>query len=75
MVDFGEKHTGDLVGPVDLSAQLAPLQKSGIIERFVGDPQRSMDPIIQRHLDQIALLEARGDVAPERSIYILIPDS
>lgn len=59
----------------NLGSQLEPLQRGGLIEQFVGEPERSMDRIIQTHLDRVALLEARGDKAPERPIYIFNPDS
>jgi len=59
----------------NLASKLEPLRKSGLIERFVGGPEPSMDHIIQTHLDKVALLEARGDKSPERPIYIFNPDS
>ena len=59
----------------NLVSQLEPLKRGGLIEQFVGEPERSMDRMIQVHLDKVALLEARGDKAPERPIYIFNPDS
>lgn len=49
--------------------------RGGLVEGAVGEPERSMDGMIGRHLDRIALLSARGDTAPERPIYIFNPDS
>ena len=61
--------------PFDISAQLERLKTSGLIEGSVGDVERSMDSLLQTHLTEIALLQARGDTAPERPFYIFNPDS
>lgn len=49
--------------------------KGGLIEAVVGEPERRMDGIVKRHLDRVALLQARGDTSPERPVYIFNPDS
>ncbi len=61
--------------PKDVSAQLEQMKAGGLIEAQIGGPERSMDRMIDSHLGTVAMLEARGDMAPERPLYIFNPDS
>lgn len=51
------------------------LKEGGLISEVVGPPEKSMDGMVQRHLDRVALLQARGDRLPERPMYIFNPDT
>jgi hypothetical protein len=59
----------------DIDAQLKPYKAGGLIEYALGEPEQSMEGIIGSHFAKIALLEARGDKAPERPVYIFNPDN
>jgi hypothetical protein len=61
--------------PEDISAQLDRVKAGGLIESAAGGLERSMDSLVQGHLAQVAMLEARGDTAPERPFYIFNPDT
>lgn len=56
-------------------AAIAPYLAGGLIEGAVGGLERSMVTLVQSHLTEVALLQAKGDIAPERPFYIFNPDT
>ena len=74
-----------MTAPGEFEKSLVPFSESeaaieqykagGIIEHALGAPEQSMDRMIQGHLGEVALFEARGDNTPERPMYIFNPES
>lgn len=56
-------------------AHIEQYKAGGLINHALGAPERTMDGLIQSHLERTALLEARGDTAPERPMYVFNPDN
>lgn len=60
---------------LELADQIDNLKIGGLISHPLSNPEKGMHGFVQEHLDRIALLQARGDTAPERPMYLWHPEA
>ena len=69
MSDFGN----NLVAFSEAEVAVEPFRAGGIIDHAIGDGSASVDTLVNQHLGNISLWDARGDQKPERPMYLLNP--
>ena len=59
----------------EAEAAVEPFRAGGIIDHAIGDGNTSVDDLVNRHLGNISMWDARGDQKPERPMYMLNPNN